>query len=71
MGLDPSDIVGKVQHDLKPNTDYSTQNNLNLSASKTISVDGQMSLAKSAISNERVKLVDGGAWIVMESLLVL
>ena len=37
------------------------------SASKTISVDGQMSLAKSAISNERVKLVDGRAWIVIEN----
>ena len=49
FGLDPSGIVDKVQHDLNPNTDDSTQINLNPSASKTISVDGQMSLAQSAI----------------------
>ena len=35
FGLDPSDIVDKVQHDLNPNTDYPTQNHLNRSASKT------------------------------------
>ena len=49
FGLDLSGIVDKVQHDLNPNIDDSTQKNLNPSASKTISVDGQMSLAQSAI----------------------
>ena len=67
FGLDPSGIVDKVKHDLNHNTDESTEKKLKPSASRANSQDGQMSLAQSAISNQRVKLVDGGAWIVMEN----
>ena len=59
FGLDPSGIVDKVKHDLNHDTDESTEKKLKPSASRANSQDGQMSLAQSAISNQRVKLVDG------------